>query len=103
MYFFSASTYRWNLLVDCFRDTNSKLIKILNDTRWSARADAVSALRFNYKNIKAVLKSISVNVNEKPITKLEAKKLFNCLDTYGNALLTVLWDKLLQRINSTSH
>lgn len=101
--FFSASTKRWNRLINNFSNSKSKHIQKICDTRWSARADAVSALRLNYKNIKNVLIAISTDDDERPITKLEAKKLAKYFDEYEIALLTVLWDKLLQRINSTSH
>jgi len=65
-------------------------------------ADAVSALKSNYKNIKEALIEISLSNNEKPIGNLDAKKLSSNFNDFETALLTVLWDKLLQRINCTS-
>ena len=100
--YFSSSTRRWNILLSSLPDTQSKHIKRISDTRWAARADAVSALRSNYKRIKEALIQISTNDHEKPIGKLEARKLSENFHEYETALLTVLWDKLLQRINSTS-
>lgn len=100
--YFSSSTRRWNILKNCLKDTKSKNIKRLCDTRWSARSDAVSALKLNYKYIKDALSELSRSEYEKPIGKIEAKKLSQNFDNYEIALLTVLWDKLLQRINSTN-
>ena len=51
---FSASTHRWGLLSNGLSDNEPKLPlpKRLSDTRWSARADATSAL---YKGYLAAL------------------------------------------------
>jgi len=101
--FFSSSTRRWDIFIHSNK-TNKQFphLKRLTDTRWAAHADAVSALKSNYKNIKEALIEISLSNNEKPIGKLEAKKLSSNFNDFETALLTVLWDKLLQRINSTS-
>ncbi|KAB0805389.1 hypothetical protein PPYR_02359 [Photinus pyralis] len=100
--FFSSSTRRWNTFIQNMKDSNSKRLKRVIDTRWSARADAVSALKLNYAEIKNVLHDLSTDEREKPVGKLEAKKLKESFDLYETALMTVLWDKLLQRINSVS-
>lgn len=100
--YFSSSTRRWNILINRMPHTQSQHIKRIADTRWASRADAVSALKTNYQIIKEVLIQISMSDNEKPMSKLEAKKLSEYFNEYETALLTVLWDKLLQRINSTS-
>ncbi|EFN79781.1 hypothetical protein EAI_00042, partial [Harpegnathos saltator] len=50
--FFSVSTYRWNILSS---QNLIKVPKILSTTRWSARADAVSALREGYNKIEDAL------------------------------------------------
>lgn len=76
--FFSASTKRWNML--------SKLplvLKRISDTRWSARADAVLALKSGYHKIRETLKNISTSPDEKLICRLEASTLANKFDDYG--------------------
>ncbi|XP_031329798.1 zinc finger MYM-type protein 1-like [Photinus pyralis] len=104
--FFASSTRRWNELLNCLNNQNngsrSIHLKRLSDTRWSARADAVSALRFGYKSIKEVLFRFSESAKEKAVTRLEAKTLYKNFDNYEYALMTILWDQLLSRINSTS-
>lgn len=95
--FFSASTKKWNML--------SKLplvLKRISDTRWSARADAVLALKSGYHKIKETLKNISTSPDEKLICRLEASKLANKFDDYETALLTTVWSKILSRLNATS-
>lgn len=47
--FFSGSTYRWNKLTEHLG--SKKILKSLSPTRWSARADAVSALHKGHKQI----------------------------------------------------
>ncbi|GBN66677.1 Zinc finger MYM-type protein 1 [Araneus ventricosus] len=100
--FFSSSTRRWNFLQKNLQDSDIKNVKRISDTRWSARADAVAALILNYKEIQKSLIEIGEHANEKPVYKLEAKSLARKFDEYETALLTVIWDKLLQRINSVS-
>jgi hypothetical protein len=82
--------------------SKGQTLKRIDSTRWASRADAVSALKLNYQNIKEVLIKISMSEIEKPMGKLEAKKLATYFDDYETALLTTLWDKLLQRINYTN-
>ena len=81
---------------------NSLSVKKVSDTRWSARADAVLALKKSYKEIKAALSDASANASQKPVAKAEAKALVKILERYEIALMTVLWNSLLQRINATS-
>ena len=65
---------------------NSLSVKKVSDTRWSARADAVLALKKSYKEIKAALSDAS----QKPVAKAEAKALVKKLERYEIALMTVL-------------
>ncbi|XP_060853423.1 zinc finger MYM-type protein 1 isoform X5 [Rhopalosiphum padi] len=62
--FFSASTYRWQIL-------NSS-IKRLSDTRWSARDDACYSLNKNWSSIENALIKIGENEKEKPAIRCEA-------------------------------
>lgn len=100
--FFSSSTSRWKIVIDHLSRPNSKHLKRVSDTRWSARADAVLALREDYQNIKEALKEFCESSNQQPASRVEAKGLLKKMDEYETVLLTVLWNKLLSRINSTS-
>ncbi|KAI6658912.1 hypothetical protein LOD99_10905 [Oopsacas minuta] len=51
--FFSASTHRWDLLLDVFKKFGIPTLKRLSDTRWSAHHDAVDAY---YKVIQILKK-----------------------------------------------
>uniref|UniRef100_A0AAF5DML3 TTF-type domain-containing protein n=1 Tax=Strongyloides stercoralis TaxID=6248 RepID=A0AAF5DML3_STRER len=66
--YFSASTRRWNILVNSMKEQTPH-IKRISVTRWASRADAVSALKCNYQNIKEVLIQISKTDSEKPISR----------------------------------
>jgi hypothetical protein len=98
---FSASTQRWDVLKSTI-EKNACTVKIVSATRWSARADAVFALYKSYDRIKTALMQVGEDPNQKPIVKIEAKALVKKMDLYETALITVLWNKLLQRINATS-
>ena len=77
-------------------------MKRVSDTRWSARADSVLALKKSYIEIKAALSDASKNATQKPVAKAEAKALVKQMERYEIALMTVLWNMLLQRIDATS-
>ena len=40
--------------------------------------------------------------NEKPECRIEAKSLLNIFAEYETALLVIIWDKILQRLDSTN-
>ncbi|GBN09095.1 hypothetical protein AVEN_61178-1 [Araneus ventricosus] len=99
-----CASHTLNLIGNCATeacapaDSDIKNVKRISD----ARADAVAALNLNYKEIQKSLIEIGEHANEKPVYKLEAKSLARKFDECETALLTVIWDKLLQRINSVS-
>ena len=77
-------------------------LKRINDTRWSAGADAIIAVESNFLVIKESLNKISNDPNENPLAKLKASNWFKNFKDYETALLLILWNKLLQRINATN-
>ncbi|XP_013777554.1 uncharacterized protein LOC106462200 [Limulus polyphemus] len=77
-------------------------MKKISDTRWSARSDAILSLKQGYHDIKNALLDIAVAENEKPVAKVEAKAPSKKFEKYENAVLTVLWNRLLQRMNAVS-
>lgn len=96
--FFSASPQRWSLLKERCKSSVKRLI----ETRWSARFDAVNALLKNYRAIKHIFFQLSNNIDEKSAVRNEAKALHNKMDSFETALLTLIWARILERVNATS-
>lgn len=99
--YLSASTHRWEILRSKLQ-LNKKTVKRVCDTRWSARADAVSALKESYKEVSGIIRALSQDESEKPSSKLEAETLTKNFRKFENAVLTVLWNRLLQQMNRVS-
>lgn len=103
--FFSASTHRWKILtskLEMCKDKQSVSLKRVSDTRWSARADAVLAIKLGFAHIKEALNEICNAEEEKQVTIVEATSLLKKMEKYETALMTVIWNTILQRINATS-
>lgn len=77
--FFSASTRRWDILLDHLKsdlvekkevNAQERLLvpKKLSGTRWSARDDSCRALKAGYKSFVSALKDIFENKNEKKVS-----------------------------------
>ncbi|KAF2895395.1 hypothetical protein ILUMI_10780 [Ignelater luminosus] len=60
--FFSSSTHPWNTLIE--HSGSKKVLKCLSQTRWPARADAVSALHEGHKQIIEALMSIAEDAEQ---------------------------------------
>ena len=98
--FFSASTSRREILTAHLTKCGRGLtLKSLSGTRWSARADATKALRFGYKAFQDALNEIQVNNGTPRAAQYEVSQLITVMDTLETAVMTVLWDDLLRRIN----
>ena len=105
MFFFTASTHRYELLKNALKgEKNRKLVipKRISTTRWSCRADAVEALRTGYKEIRESLQIISNDTDEKLKTRATAKSLFDKMNTLEIAIYTVFWHDILERVIKTS-
>lgn len=98
--FFSASTHRWELLSE--KIDNKLTLKSLSTTRWSASADAVKVLKKYYTDILSILSNISKDVNESAATRSESRNLFSKMKLFEFALMVVIWDTILQRMNSVN-
>lgn len=96
--FFSSSTHRWQKLAQKVNPTPKRL----SDTRWSARHDSVHALFVNYKSIIDVLSTFVNDESEKPISKSEASTLLKNIENFEFVLLTIIWSKILERINAVN-
>jgi len=92
--FFSASTYRWQIL-------NSS-IKRLSDTRWSARDDACYSLNKNWSSIENALIKIGENEKEKPAIRCEANGILKILRSLETSFLSIFWGDILHRFNTVS-
>ena len=68
----------------------SYTLKKLSDTRWSARPDAVLALKCGYENINEALDEISNSTTQQKIVVIEAKSLLKKMNEYETAIMTVL-------------
>lgn len=69
--FFSASDHRWAFLVDSL--DGLPVVKRLNDARWSSYADATKLLNLADEKIIEDLELFAENMEEKSITRQEAK------------------------------
>lgn len=101
--FFSSSTQRWNSLQEKLKTNNQKLtLKPLSSTRWSAEADATKVLRKGYVIIRQTLLDISENENIASTARHEARSLCSKMNKLETALMTVIWDSILERMNGTN-
>lgn len=73
--FSSASTHRCKLLtrkLEMCKDKQSISLKRVSDTRWSARADVILAIKLGFAHIKEALNEICNAEEEKQVTIVEA-------------------------------
>lgn len=73
---------------------SKQVLKSLSQTKWSARAHAVSALHDGHKQITQVLISIAEDTEQPRATRDEALEFI---------LLIEIWSSILERIDKTSH
>jgi hypothetical protein len=100
--FFLSSTHRWKLLYQHLECNETLTIKSSSQTRLSANADATKALQQNYAYILSILLEISQDNNENGNTQFDAMNILKTLKKRETAILTIVWDVILQRINITS-
>jgi hypothetical protein len=78
--FFSSSPCRWNVLNEQLKcNKNPLTLKSTSNTRWSADANAVKALRLGYNEIFTALLNIYSDDNQNLTTQYEAKTLYTLL------------------------
>lgn len=94
--FFSSSTHRWNILTSKIKHGVKRIV----ETRWSARCDAVKALKMSYSEILNVLEELT-SENENLNTRSDAGILLTALQTYPFLSFLHLWDYILTEINDT--
>ncbi|XP_025200593.1 zinc finger MYM-type protein 1-like [Melanaphis sacchari] len=99
--FFSASTRRWDILKSSLT-LGKKVVKRADGTRWSARHEACDSLYQNYDGIMKNLSLLEEDNFEKATTRCEAAGLRRQLDRFETVFMTVFWNTILERFNSTS-
>lgn len=99
--FFSGSTYRQNKLTEHL--DSKKVVKSLSQTRWSARADAVSALHKGHKQIIEALMSIAKNSEQPRETRDEAFSVSRKIINLEFMILLEIQSFILERIDKTSN
>ncbi|XP_013782579.1 zinc finger MYM-type protein 1-like [Limulus polyphemus] len=91
--FFSSSTHKWDCLVQAI-EKGGLVVKCLSNTRWSARADAVKAVRNHYCEIMNSLLKISKDRTQIMTTRAEAGGLIKQMESFETALMTVIWSTI---------
>jgi hypothetical protein len=99
--FFSSATKRWKLLTDSLT-ADCKVPKRLSDTRWSAQADATSALYIGYDKFESTLLRITQDSEQNAETRHEAQSLYDSMGLLETAIMCELWNDILQRFNACS-
>lgn len=106
--FFSASTHCWAIMLqsletqDELKQSSFLVPKKVSDTRWCARADATKALSKGYKSFQKALQSIVDDKTQTPQLIHEAKCLLKDSEKKENAIMSVFWAAILDRINGVS-
>lgn len=96
--FLSGSPHRWSKLMDNL-PVGGLVVKKLSETRWSARADAVKALKSNYNHIRNAVNEIATSEFTPPLIKAEASGIVHKLDSLETALMCCIWYDLLTQLN----
>ncbi|XP_068202502.1 uncharacterized protein [Palaemon carinicauda] len=96
--FFSASTHRWSIIKSTIHED---VLKSLSTRRWSAQHDATHALKDSFAEIRSALIQIAENEDQTATTRSEAPSLASKLEDFELALLCVLWECILERLNAT--
>ena len=100
--FLVASTHRWKVVHNRLKKKGLPTLKRLSDTRWSAHAAAVKAVVKAYEEIKAGLKEIAADPEQKGDTRKEALNHASNMDRLETGILTLVWHRILKRFNSNS-
>ncbi|XP_068236894.1 52 kDa repressor of the inhibitor of the protein kinase-like [Palaemon carinicauda] len=89
----------WSILKSTI---HGDVIKLLSTTRWSAQHDATHALKDSFAEIRSALIQIAEDEDQTATTRSEAARLASKLEDFELALLCVLWDCILERLNATN-
>lgn len=93
--FFSASTHRWDIL----KAYVPKTVKRIVETRWSARHDAVFAIKSHYENVIDALEKLTEH-NENADTRGDASTTLASISTFPFLCFLNLWGNILPEVDS---
>lgn len=96
--FFSASTYRWEVLDQCLSKPENVTVKRLSDTRWAASL----SLSRNWNEILKALNIFINNPTENSKIKCECKGLLKKMKSLEMGILVSVWNDILERFNIIS-
>ena len=105
LYNLFSSPRNWNLLESLLKESSAghvTKIKNLCHTRWSARHESVKSLLINYSEILTALQTIQDDCTREAVARHKAKSLLSKLYKLETAILTTLWQLLLERIQAVS-
>jgi hypothetical protein len=105
LYNLFSSPRNWNLLESLLKESSAghvTKIKNLCHTRWSARHESVKSLLINYSEILIALQTIRDDCTREAVTRHKANSLLSKLYKLETAILTTLWQHLLERIQAVS-
>ncbi|KAK5641464.1 hypothetical protein RI129_010011 [Pyrocoelia pectoralis] len=97
--FFSASTYRWQILK---KECLSLTVKPLSDTRWESRVDAVKVLKYNLGSINDALYNLFNDSSRDRNTRNLAKSLTSKIKSYKFVCSLFVWYNILSKLNVIS-
>lgn len=92
--FFSSSTHRWEVLITA----TGKSLKRVQDTRWSARGDAVNVTWHHYKDILVTLEELT-EAGESLNTRTDAGTLLVSMQSFSFLCFLGLWQPVLHEVN----
>lgn len=95
--FFSSSTYRWQSL-----KAASATVKRVIDTRWSARGDAVKALKAHLNEVLDVLEEMTSGHRDAS-TRCQASTLLHAMQSASFLSFLAMWSVVLKEINDTQN
>ncbi|KAF0712812.1 zinc finger MYM-type protein 1-like, partial [Aphis craccivora] len=90
LFFFSASTYRWEVFDHCLSKPENVTVKRLSDTRWVARYETCLSLSRNWNEILKALNIFINNLTENSKTKCEYKGMLNKMNSLEMGILVSL-------------
>jgi len=96
--FFSASAHRWDIL----KDYVTRTVKRIVETSWSARHDAVFAVKSHYKNVIDALEKLTEH-NKNADTRGEASTTLASISTFPFLCLLNLWGNILPEVDSVQN
>jgi hypothetical protein len=100
--FFSASTFRWQILCKKLNPLNLVVVKMLSGTRWSTRADAVKALFEGYVPIEEALHLLSGDNEQTSECRVDANGLLKKMRQLETCIMIEFWHTVLLQFNKTS-